>query len=113
MEDYVNTIELLLKRAVDYGKTSYDLMILKALNKTSDIVSLFISQSLVFGLITAFMFFFNIGLAFWVGELLGKFFFGFFAVAAFYGIIGIVFRVFFYNITKKKIKNYIIRNAIK
>lgn len=113
MEENANTIEQLLERVVEYGKTSLDLLRMKALNKISNAVSSFISKGLVLLTITTFLFFLNLGLALWLGELFNKVFFGFFAVAGFYGILGIVFRVFFYEITKKKIKNYIIKISLK
>jgi hypothetical protein len=113
MEDNENMIESLLERVVEYGKTSYELVKLKTLDKTSDVVSSFIPHSVVFFLIASSLLFLNIGLAFWVGEILGKIYYGFFAIAAFYGIMGIVFRLFFYNLMKRKIENYIIKKALK
>ena len=72
MEDNAKLIESLLERAAEYGKTSFELVKLKALDKTSDVVSSFIPHSVVFVLIASFMLFLNLGLAFWLGEILGK-----------------------------------------
>ena len=41
MEDNINLIELLLEKATEYGKTSYDLVKLKTIDKTSDGLSSF------------------------------------------------------------------------
>ncbi len=66
MEDNAKLIESLLEKATEYAKASYELVKLKALDKTSDIVSSFIPHSVVFALIVSFLLFLNLGLAFWV-----------------------------------------------
>jgi hypothetical protein len=59
------------------------------------------------------MFFLNFGLAFWLGEILGKIYYGFIVIAGFYCIIGIVIHVFMHKWLKKNINNYIIKQALK
>ena len=112
MEDNAKLIESLLEKAAEYGKASYELVKLKTLDKTSDAVSSFIPYSVVLIVIAVFMLFLNLGLSFWLGEILGKTCFGFFAVAAFYGIIGIVLHFFMHKWLKKVICNYIIKNVL-
>jgi len=113
MENTTNLIETLIVRVTDYGKTSLELAKLKAIDKTSDVISSIIPHSVVLLIIASFILFFNLGIAFWLGEILGKIYFGFFVVAAFYVVIGIFFRVFFYKWLKKIIGNYIIKHALK
>ena len=113
MEDNAKLIESLLERAAEYGKTTYELVKLKALDKTSDVVSSFIPHSVVFVLIALFMLFVNLGLSFWLGEILGETFYGFFVVAAFYGLIGIVIHFFMHNWLKKLVFNYIVNHMLK
>ena len=113
MEDNAKLIESLLERATEYGKTTYELVKLKALDKTSEVVSSFIPHSIVIVLIVSFMLFLNLGLAFWLGGILGKTFYGFFAVAAFYGLIGIVIHFFMHKWLKKLVSNYIIKHVLK
>jgi len=113
MEDNSKLIESLLERAAEYGKTSYELVKLKALDKTSDVVSSFIPHTVVFVLIVSFMLFFNLGLAFWLGEILGKTCFGFFVIAAFYGITAIVLHFFMHKWLKKLICNFINKQVLK
>jgi hypothetical protein len=59
------------------------------------------------------MLFLNLGLAFWVGEILGKLYYGFFVVAAFYVFIGIIIHFFMYKWLKKIVCNYIIKQLLK
>jgi len=113
MEDNAKLIESLLEKAAEYGKATFELAKLKALDKTSDVVSSFIPHSVVLVLITVFILFLNLGLAFWLGEILGKIFFGFFVVAAFYCIIGIVLHFFMHKWLKKHVSNFIIKHVLK
>ena len=113
MEDNAKLIESLLERTAEYGKTSFELVKLKALDKTSDAVSSLIPHSVVFVLIASFMLFFNLGLAFWLGEILGKTYYGFFVVAAFYCVIVIVLHFFMHQWLKKIVCDYIIKKVLK
>ena len=113
MEDKAKLIESLLEKATDFGKTSYELIKLQALDKTSDVVSSFVPHSVVFILIASFLFFLNLGLALWMGEILGKIYFGFFVVAGFYGMIGFVVHFFMHKWLKKTICNYLIKQMLK
>jgi len=113
MEDNAKMIESLLEKAAEYGKASYELVKLKALDKTSDVVSSFIPHSVVFILIVSFLLFFNLGLAFWLGEILGRTCFGFFVIAAFYAVTGIVMHFFMHKWLKKTIGNYFIKQLFK
>jgi fatty acid desaturase len=113
MEENSNMLETLLERANDYGKTSYELVKLKAIDKTSEVVSSFVPNSVVFVLIASFILFLNLGLALWLGDILGKVFYGFFAVAAFYIIIGIIVHFFMHNWLKRLVINYFIKHMLK
>ncbi len=113
MEDKKILIESLYERAADYGKTSFELVKLQTLDKTSDIISSIIPHSIVFVLFASFMIFLNLGLAFWLGEILGKTFFGFFVIAGFYIIIGLILHFFMHQWIKGKIRNYIIKQFLK
>lgn len=106
-------LELLLERATDYGKTSVELVKLKALDKTADLVSSIIPLSVFILLISAFLLFLNLGIAFWLGEILGKVFYGFFIVAAFYIITGLVIRVFLNKWIKRLVGDYFIKRILK
>jgi len=113
MEDNTKLIESLLERTAEFGKVSFELVKLKALDKTSDAVSSLIPHSVVVVLVAVFMLFLNLGLAFWLGEILGRTFYGFFVVAAFYGIAGFVLHFFMHKWLKKTVSNFIIKNVLK
>jgi hypothetical protein len=113
MEDNTKLIESLLERIAEYGKSSFELVKLKALDKTSDTVSSLIPHSVVMVLVAVFMLFLNLGLAFWLGEVLGRTFYGFFVVAAFYGLVGLVIHFFMHDRLKKIVGNYFIKHVLK
>jgi fatty acid desaturase len=113
MDDNSELLESLLDRATEYGKTSYELVKLKALDKSADIISSLIPHSVVFVLIASFLLFFNLGLAFWLGELLGRVFYGFFLVAAFYVFAGIIIHFFMHKWLKRLVSNYFIQQVLK
>lgn len=106
-------LEPLLESATEYGKTTYELIKLKILDKSSDVVSSIIPHSIVFVLLTSFLIFVNLGLALWLGHLLGSAYLGFFVVAAFYGVVGIILHFFFYHYIKRSICNAIIKQVLK
>jgi len=113
MEDNAELIKSLLEKATEYVKTSYDLVKLKTIDKASDIASSFISRSIVFVFFASFLLFLNLGLAFWLGNILGEICYGFFVVAAFYAFIVIVLNLFMRKWFKKIICNYIIKQILK
>jgi hypothetical protein len=113
MEDNGNLIESLIERAVGYGKTSFELAKLKAVDKTSEAVSSFVPKAIVIVFILSFVLFLSLGFALWLGEILGKSYLGFFVVAAFYGISGIFVRLFMHKWIKRCVSNNFIRQVLK
>jgi len=112
-EDNKKLLESLVDRVTDYGKTSYELVKLQAIDKSSDVVSSVIPHAFVLILIASFLLFLNLGLAFWLGEILGKIFYGFFIVAAFYVLVGLVVHLFMHKQLKEIIRNYVIKQLLK
>jgi hypothetical protein len=113
MDDHARLLELLLEKATDYGKTSLELVKLKTLDKTTEIVSSLIPISIVILLTISFLLFLNLGLAFWLGEVLGKSYYGFFVVAAFYILAAIIIHFFLSKWIKKLVGNYFIKHMLK
>lgn len=113
MEDNTKMIETLLEKATEYSKTSFELVKLKTVDKTLDVISSFIPHSVVFVFIASFMLFLNFGLAYWLGQILGQIFYGFFVVAAFYIVLGIIIHFFMHKWLKRMIYNYVIKLVFK
>ena len=113
MEDQTTPLETLFERAENYGKTSIKLLRLKTIDKTAEIISTLISWIVVITAVSLFFTILNIGIAFWIGEMLGKTYYGFFIVAAFYAILGITLRVFRNQWIRRPISNSIISEMVK
>ncbi|PKP36087.1 MAG: hypothetical protein CVT98_09210 [Bacteroidetes bacterium HGW-Bacteroidetes-15] len=113
MEENTKIVESLLEKTTEFVKSSIELAKLKALDKTADIVSTIIPHAIVLILVGTFMLFLNLGIALWLGEILGNSFYGFLVVSGFYGIIGMIVRFFFYKRIKKSIANNIVQQLIK
>lgn len=113
MEENTKIVESLLEKTTELVKSSIELAKLKAFDKTADIVSTIIPHAIVLILVGAFVLFLNLGIAFWLGEILGSSFYGFLVVAGFYGLMGIIFRIFFQKRIKKNIANNIVQQLIK
>ena len=113
MDDNIRIIESLLGQAIQYGKTSIELIKLQAVDKTSDGVSSFVPSSVIVIVLGCILFFVNVGAAFWLGELLGKVYLGFFAVAGFYVVVAFVLRVFMFKWIKRVFYDYMIKQLLR
>lgn len=113
MEAAPNHFETLFSQAGEYAETKATLIKLKIADKASDTVS-DAASSLVVGIFFAsFLLCVSIGVALWIGELLGKTYYGFFIVAGCYGIAGIIFHLNRKSLVKTPVSNFIITKILK
>ncbi len=112
METQSNTIEALVERAGQYGKTSIELYRLKAIDKSAEVVSSFATKLAVIVFFTLFFLILNVGIALWIGDMLGKTYFGFFIVAGFYAIAGTLLYTYRDKWIKAPVRNSIILHAL-
>lgn len=108
METQKNFIDPLLEKAEAYGKTSFELVKMRALAKTADVTSTLISRSIFILLISFFAFTINIAVALWIGDLLGKNYYGFLIVAGFYALASVILLIVHPSI-KSRINDTIIK----
>ncbi len=111
--DIADSFESLLESAADYGKTSYDLVKLKAIEKVSDVASSLIPNTIVFLFFMSFLLFINLGLAYYLSEIFMNVFYGFLVIAAFYLVLGLIVHVFMHDRIKRKISDYIIQKSLE
>ena len=112
MEEIKNSLNSLLDSAEEYGKTSVELIKLKVLEQTSAAVSSIISRSVAIFILFMFFLLATIGAAIWLGEITGKYSYGFFIVAAFYGVTGAIMYFFMHKKIKLAISNSIIKQFL-
>jgi hypothetical protein len=113
MDEKADLFETLIDRATDYGKTSFELVKLKALDKSTDIVSSIVPGTILILLVSTFFLFLNLGIALWLGEVLGKMFYGFFVVAGFYVLVSLIIHFFLNKWIKRVVGDYFIKRMLK
>ena len=74
--------------------TRLELLRLKSIKKSSDLLSTLATKLIYCVVFAVFFLFFNIAVGLWLGECLGKSYYGFFILAAFYLIVGLILKSF-------------------
>jgi hypothetical protein len=69
---------LLFEKADDCTKSTIELFKLRAIDSSADFSSFLVAKLLLFSVISLFVIIFYIGVALWIGNLLGKYYYGFF-----------------------------------
>lgn len=113
MNPELNFIAPLFEKIEAYSKTSFELVKLKALDKTSEILASIVVYSLVLIVLAFSMLLVNIGISLWLGNLFGNMYYGFFSVAIFYAFVGFIICFFFANWLKKCLNNMFFFLGIK
>lgn len=113
MDDKVTMLERLQEKAERYAKISIELLKLKAIDKAADVIASMASRIAVILLLVFFVLILNIGLALWIGDMLGRSYYGFFALAAFYLFLGLMVKAFRHQWIKKPVANYFITQVHK
>lgn len=106
-------IELLFEKTEEYGITNYELLKLKLLKKAAILAPLVISKVIVIWIFFFFTIILSVGIALLLGELMDKLYYGFFIVAAFYFVVGIVLYFFLHKWIKKPMGDSIIKHVLK
>ena len=112
METPVDLMEALVESAEAYGKTTFELAKLKALETTSILAASLACRLSVLLAVSLFALVFNIGVALLLGDLLGKNYYGFFIVAAFYLVAATVLHFFLPKWIGKVVRGSIITEAL-
>jgi len=109
----VELIECLLEKTEAYSKTGYELAKLKSVETASIIATWLAARMIVFITLALFALVLNIAAGLWLGEILGKLYFGFLIVAVFYLTAGIVLHLFLHRWIKKPLAGLIITQALQ
>jgi hypothetical protein len=113
MNDHSRSFQLLIERAEDYRATTVALFKLKAIDKSAEAISSVIPHLAVVIMIGLSGLIMSIGVALWIGELLGKSYYGFFIVAGCYGLITVLIHGFRNQWIKNPVRNSIISQMRK
>lgn len=113
MDEQYGLIDSLLGKGEQYGRTTLELFKLKTLDKSSDVASNIVSWLVVVIFAVLFFLILNIGIALWLGELMGKAYYGFFVVSGFYLLLAIIFGIFRKQLLKEPLNNSIIKQVLE
>jgi len=113
METVTDLAETLIEQIGAYGKTTLEITKLKTLKTTTHVTTSLISRLSVIVMVSLFALVLNIGIALYLGEMLGKNYYGFFIVSAFYLVAAFVLHFFLAKWIKKPVSDLIITQALK
>jgi hypothetical protein len=109
MDSAKDNFEALFERVENYAKTKIEITKLKAIDSAINVTASLIAKMGVVMVLSLFFLVFNIGIAIYLGEILGKLYFGFFIIAGFYLILGVVFHFYLHKWIKKPLADIIVK----
>lgn len=101
MEGPSGIIETLIDTAESYSTTTYRLTKLYVQDMIQSILTKLITQLILWCMIFFSVSLLNIGVALWIGDLLGKSYYGFFILMGLYMVLGVIFQFWL----KEKVKH--------
>lgn len=90
MEAKLSLLNPFLEKVENFSKSNIDLLKLKFIDKASDFISFIFARLLFILIFSFFIISLSVAMALWIGELMGKNYYGFFVVSLFYGVVGII-----------------------
>jgi hypothetical protein len=112
MENESNSIELLLKKTGDFLETKVELLKLQAIDKVTSVSSSLATGFILIMVIFLMLFALNIGIAVWLGDMLGEIYYGFFLVSGFYLLVAIIIFAFRDSLLKKPLINILVKKML-
>lgn len=112
MEEKTSFIDPLVEKAEAYAKSSFELFKLKTLDKTATVAATLIAKAVLILFFILFLITANIGIALWLGDILGKAYYGFFCVAGFYALVIILLYAFMGKYIQRKINQLIVSQML-
>ncbi len=109
MENKIIPIEEVLIKVENYSKTSYHLAKLKSLKATTSVASTLILNLCIAIPVMMGLGILAIAIGLWLGELLGKYYYGFFIMAIVFLLIAFMVAFFLSKKIKTSISNFLIK----
>jgi hypothetical protein len=112
MESQTNSVEALFEKTGDYLETRMELLKLQTINTTSDITSSIVSRLVLVLIVSLIVLILNTGIAIWIGDMLGKMYYGFFIVAGFYIVVACFLFIFRHKWIKRPVSDMLIKKML-
>lgn len=113
MQSTIDHLENLIAKAGDVTETKIELFKLKIAGKISETVSSLISLMAIVVFTVGAITIVSMGVAYWIGQQMGKISYGFFIVGGFYAVVGLLMYRFRKTWIKRPISNLIIDKLVK
>jgi uncharacterized protein YqhQ len=113
MENIATNIDKLYQKAEQYSKTTLELVKLKTIDKTTDIISSLAVSLIMILIVAIFTVFINIGIAIWLGVVFNNMAMGFFVVSGFYLIVGLIVYLNRQYFIKTPVRNLVIKKLLE
>lgn len=108
MSSTINSFESVVTNATELIETKAEIWKLKAIGKVSETVSSLFSVITIVIFSVAAITILSFGIAYWIGSELGNVYNGFFIVAGFYGLMGLILFLLRKKLIKTPLSNLII-----
>lgn len=102
-------LEPLYKRVEEYTAIQLELYKHKAVEKAASAVSVWVAWGISLFVLSMVLIFLNVAAAYYLGELLGKVYYGFLCVAGFYALVWLLLRFGFRNKLQEKVGDVIVK----
>lgn len=112
MENKEYILDPLFERAENYAKSSIELFKLKTANKSAQVISTLYLRGIIIFLFAIFIITVSIGASLWLGEILGKSYYGFFCVGGFYLLFGMIVSSLAGKYIKRRVRNSVISQIL-
>lgn len=113
MKEKLAIVQELIDKAEQYAKTNVQLYRLKVIDKVTDVFSSVASGIVISIVILFFIIILSVGASLWLGEVMGKTYYGFFAVAGIYALIAIILVALRKHLLENFFNDYIVRLIFK
>lgn len=113
MEVKETLLDSLFDKAEIYAKTNIELYKFKAIDKSADVISSVVAKFAIIIVILQIVLLLNISLSLWIGDILGKTYYGFFIVTGAYVLVALILHFKRSAIIKAPINDAIILQMIK
>ena len=113
MEEEKSFTQRLYEKGEQYLHTTIELYKLKGINTFAGVFAAIATGFIIWVIFLMFLLFLSIAAAFYFGDLLGKWHYGFFIVTGIYALAGIVIYIIRVKCLKEKINNFIIGQIFK
>ena len=113
MENQAKTMEALFDKTEHYVRTSADVIKLKAIDSSADMISTLAARLSIMAFLIIIIIMSNIGIAWWIGVTMGAIYYGFLIVAGFYTGIALLVYIFQGRLIKRPVNDFIITQLMK